>query len=579
MNGRRPAELERLLGDPLDPDSPLGHRETLAADERGEPSAAAEAALDTYGLNAEFVPVELGGRLDRLDRLSHVLRPVFRRDCALGVGYGITGFIAGVGVWSAGSTEQRRRAAELLLSGGRIAAAYTELAHGSDVGRGELRTEPGPDGSLLLTGGKQMINNIERADAAVTLARTGDDPGSRSHSQLLIDLTTADRDKAVVIRPRLATSALRGCHIAGVDFTRFPLGRDSIVGEPGRGLENVMRAFQVTRAVLPGMMLGGLDTQLRTVLAFALERRLYGRSVAELPYVRSALTGAFADLLVCDSLATVTARSLHLRPEHAGVLSALSKYLVADLVQDAAQRLAAVLGARSFLREGPYGIVQKMLRDLPVAALAHAGGTVCRASVVPQLPALARRGWREPEPAPADLFRVNGALPPLDYGRLQLTPRGADVLTSVLGEQPGPREPAELAALCAAFTGELRRMAEVELPPGDRAVTAGPDAFALAARYAVVLAAAACVGIWRHNRADTDRLLADPAWAITALRRLAARIGLRVPPGPHSGTEAALFALLLERRSAHRSFDLYGDPLAGQPHPLPALPADPRTTE
>ncbi|MFT9821143.1 acyl-CoA dehydrogenase family protein, partial [Lysinibacillus sp. NPDC056185] len=370
-------------------------------------------------------------------------------------------------------------------------------------------------------------------------------------------------------------SALRGCLLAGADFTRLPLDRDSIVGEPGHGLENVMRAFQVTRAVLPGMMLGGLDTQLRTVLSFTLERRLYGRPVAELPHVRSVLTGAFADLLICDSLATVTARSLHLRPEHGSVLSALSKYLVADLVQDAAQRLAVLLGARSFLRDGPFAIVQKMLRDLPVAALAHASGTVCRASVVPQLPALSRRGWRRPEPAPAELFRIDGELPPLDHGRLQLSARGGDLPTSVLREPPRPGEPAELAALCEVFTDELRRMAEVELPPGDRTLTAGPDAFALAARYAAVLGAAACVGVWRHNRADGDPLLADPAWVIAALRRLAARIGLPVPAAPGSGIEPALLFLLLERRTAHRSFDLYGDPLAGQPYPLPAHPALP----
>ena len=41
----------------------------------------------------------------------------------------------------------------------------------------------------------------------------------------------------------------------------------------------------------------------------------------------------------------------------------------------------------------------------------------------------------------------------------------------------------------------------------------------LAGRYAIVLAAAACLGVWRE--AAPGSFLADPAWVATAVRRLA----------------------------------------------------------
>ncbi|WKD32126.1 acyl-CoA dehydrogenase [Streptomyces xanthophaeus] len=572
MSARRTETLEEAFGDAWDPANPLGHRAILAADERSEPFAAGERVLDAYGLNAEFVPTGLGGRLDRLDRLARTLRPVFRRDASMGVGYGVTGFIAGVGVWAEGTPEQQRRVADILLSGRRMAAAHTELAHGSDMGRNALRAEPAADGGLLLTGGKQMINNLGRADAAIMLARTGDAPGSRSHSLVLAGLDGARA--GLRHRPRLTTSALRGSQMGAADFDGLAVPPGSIVGRPGHGLEGIMRAFQVTRSVLPGMMLGTLDTELRCALSFALERRLYGRRVGDLPHARSVLAGALADMLVCDSIATVAARALHVVPAQGSVLSGLAKYLVADLAQGVSQRLAVLLGARSFLRDGPYGIFQKMMRDLPVVSIAHAGGVVCRASVIPQLPSLARNGWRTPGPSPDALFLLDGDLPPLDLGRLELTARGADHVLSVLTAEPVPGTPAELADLCAAFAGELKRMADVQIAPRDRVVTAGPEAFALAARYAAVLGAAACVGVWRANRRTGDPLTADPAWVVLALHRLAVRIGLPVAATPAGVTEA-VFDRLVRRRAQHRSFDLYGDPLAGQPPHLPAEPSHP----
>lgn len=111
-----------------------------------------------------------------------------------------------------------------------------------------------------------------------------------------MDLTQAPADR---LRRdyRFPTVGLRGCLIGGVDFTDLEVPADAPVGPVGSAMETVLRAFQTTRAVLPGMMVGTADTQLRTVTRFALDRALYGRSVADLPHARATLVGAFLDLL------------------------------------------------------------------------------------------------------------------------------------------------------------------------------------------------------------------------------------------------------------------------------------------
>ncbi|MEU5956279.1 acyl-CoA dehydrogenase [Streptomyces sp. NPDC047525] len=555
-----PEPLEHLLGDPLDPDNPLSYVAFLAADERGDPLPAGRALLDSFGLGAEFVPRALGGRLRQADELARVLRPLFRRDGSLGLGHGAINLIASAPVWSAGSPEQHRRMADLLLSGGQTAGAYTELATGHDLVASRVRATRQPDG-WALSGRKEVINNVTRAHAVTVLARSSDEPGSRSHSLFLLDMASVPRERLRFL-PRFRSSGLRAIHLGGVDFDDCPLPGSALVGEEGGALETVLRAFQVTKAVLTGATLGSLDTQLRTVTTFATRRRLYGRYTSELPHVRSVLTGAFVDLLIADCLSTTVCRALHVLPRMTSLYAPAAKYLVPLLTQEAMDGLATVLGARSFLREGPHGIFQKHLRDLPVGSLAHSGATVCQATIVPQLTRPARRSWFVTEPAPASLFRIGEPLDDLDFRSLEITAGADDGLLAVLPEASEQfRTDPVLGPLCERLTGELRALRDdcLALAPRDRTPLAGPRGFETAERYAVLAAAAACLGVWQHNRDRAGPFLRDTAWLAMALQRLTVRLGHA--PAQVMDTEA-VFEELTRRHEENAGFDLIGRRLA-----------------
>ena len=313
----RAIELDDRFGDPWDAGNPLGHTAVLAADERAELLAAGEAMLDDFGLGAEFVPTALGGRLRRLDDLIEIMRTVFRRDPSLGLGYGASSLIAAVNVWTGGNAAQRRDVADLLLSGGKLACGYFELAHGNDLARVDLTAHA--DGDLLrIAGGKQVISNIARADAVVVFARTAAAAGNRSHSQILIERAALPAG-CVTDQPRFATTGMRGVQLGGIEFRDCPVPADRVLGAAGRGLEIALTSFQITRVALPGMFLGILDSGLRTTVRYALGRSLYGRSVADLPLTRAVLNDVFVDLLVCDCVTTVVARALHVLPREASI--------------------------------------------------------------------------------------------------------------------------------------------------------------------------------------------------------------------------------------------------------------------
>src|SRR4051794_38856019 len=344
---QRLARLEHQLSDPFEPGNPLGFDAILAADDAEAMFGPGEQALAEFGLNEEFVPAELGGRLDRLDDLVEIMRSVYRRDPCLGLGYGASSFIAGVNIWLAGRPQQQRFAARLLRSGRRIAVAYHELAHGNDMAETECRAAVEP-GRITLNGRKEVVTNLQRSEAFVLFARTAAQPGARSHAQLLIDKAELDHGRFHYL-PRFRTMGMRGVQLGGIEFHDCGVAASSLMGRSGYGLETALRSFQITRTTLVSMFCGVLDTGLRVALRHSAGRRLYGGPAVDMPHVRSVIAGAYADLLAADCFASVATRALHLLPGETAIYAQAVKFFVSKILVRAIDELSEVLGAHFYV--------------------------------------------------------------------------------------------------------------------------------------------------------------------------------------------------------------------------------------
>jgi alkylation response protein AidB-like acyl-CoA dehydrogenase len=552
-------ELDALLGDPWDAANPVSYAAVLDADERHEMLAEGERLLDRFGMNAEFVPVEYGGRFTRADRLADIQRTLWRRDPCLGAGYGFGSFIAWASIWASGNEDQRRRAAELLLDNGRIAAAFHELDHGNDFANAEFTARRG-DGQWLLTGRKEVVANLRRADTIVLFARTSGSVGS--HSQFLV---WRDNLSAPGVRdlPRFGSSGMRGVQLGGMDFAGCPIPADALLGAEGQGMESALRAFQITGSVVPALIAGPLDTALRAVLGFALERRLYGGVVTDIPYVRSVIARAYADLLAIDAMSAVALRAPHLSSA-AALYAPAASYLTSRIVLDAFEELRSVMGAQGYLRQGRYAIFQKMARDITSAAFSHMPRAACLAMILPHLPRLARRSWLQDPPAERLLFDLEAELAPLNPERLTVgAPLGDDVIAA-LAEIAGREPDSGLASRFAArFLDELRSLRDrcAALPPKDRTTGASPEAFALADRYTVLLAAASALAVWDHGGTRYGH-----TELIGVLDRLAGRLGSGtvLTAAERESTDEHLFAAAAARYRDCRLFDLTARLIPGQ---------------
>ncbi|WP_405887209.1 acyl-CoA/acyl-ACP dehydrogenase [Streptomyces sp. NBC_01136] len=565
----RVARLEGMLGDPAFGANPVGYRALLHADRRAVLLAEAEGLLDDFGMNREFVPKELGGRFDSAETLLRVMRPVFRRDVALGAGYGMTTFMAASDVWMQGSAGQRSWLAGLLLAGSKAAIAQHETAHTNDFVRSQVRAQVRADG-LAVTGGKPVINNLHRADALVLFCRTEPQPGTTGcHSVLLLDPHTLPAGRYRVTR-RPAALGLRGCYFAGVDLDSCLVPRDTLLGPLGSGVPTALRSFQVSRTLMASLVSAAVDTGLRT--AVLVDRTQgpgrSGLDPADPQHTAGTLASAFVNLLLYDCLAVVATRALHLLPAETSIYSAAVKLLLPRVLSETMYGLATVLGSQIYTREGTVGIFQKHIRDVPVVSLGHAGTVACQATIIPQLRALAEESWFSGAEAPAALFRPGAELPPFDYNPLSLA-CGRDSVSATLlataaslpGAGPIERTLRELAGQMTVELHELRSRV-LALPPLDAARPVGPSWFALTDRYVLVLAAACVLGVWRHNQGGPDPFLADPAWAAAALHRIAQRLGIPAADLPAEAT-ARVHQEVLARYGDRRSFDLYNTPLPG----------------
>lgn len=580
----RVSELESGLGDPAEPRNPTGFAAFLEADGRGGQLARAERLLEDLGLGAEFVPRGLGGRLAGQDTLARVLRPVFRRDAALGLGQGLTSYLAAAVVWAAGSGRQQRETAGLLLGGGRMAYAYPQPAPGNVFLQNGLIAER-EGAARLLSGRKDAMNNAGRARSLVLFA--GDPsgagrPGEEAGCSAYLAPGPADpaAPRGMTLLPRRYTGGLRGCTVQGVEFSRYRLTAEQRIGMEGAGESVLACAFPVVRSTGPSMTIGCADTALRTAAAFALSerRRARGRVPSRTGRAGRGLANAFADLLACDCLALTAARAVHLLPRESGVLGAAVKYLVPTVLGETVYELSGVLGGASYATHGPYGVFRKMARDLPLTGLGAAGAAASRAEIASHLMRLPRlqapRGRLGGAGADRLFLPHDPVLPPWRPSEA-LEPPGGDTVLAALDDTAGLLRPGGdgeftgvLGEQAAALGAELARLrveceALAGMPPSGRSPA---RRWALADRYALLVTGAACLEVHaaaarRGGNSGTGGFgsggfLAGPEWVLLALARVLDRLGAPGCPPPPAAVDRTAEEVVL-RHDRRLSYDLY----------------------
>ncbi|KJY42255.1 hypothetical protein VR41_08650 [Streptomyces sp. NRRL B-1568] len=515
------AEFDRRLGDPRDNGRLFSHARSLALDEREEFPLEICRELDLLGLPAHYVPVAHGGALRSFGDTLQIVRTIARRDLTVAIAHGKT-FLGAASVWVGGDPRQARELGAEVARGTAVSWGLTEREHGSDLLAGDVSAER-TAGGYRVSGEKWLINNATRGDLVCVLARTAPEGGSRGFSVLLIDKRRLDPTRFRTL-PAARLHGIRGADISGVAFSDAAVDHSALIGAEGDGLEIVLKSLQLTRTLCAGLSLGAADQALDMATAYALARHNHGKPLIELPQSRRLLARSYADLLTAEALTLFASRALHALPGELSITSAVTKYLVPTLVDQALARLSRLVGTRSLLRGDTFehGRFQKVLRDHRIVGIFDGSSVINLNSLINQFPLIARAHRRGPadEAGLRTASTFTEALPDLDPAALELLPRrSSGLLHAVPAAARELRSLAEagavphsLAAHAAGFAEVLEEVIERIGRHKPTPVAAPAHAFKLAEDYARCFAAAAALQLWLRNRSAVDAEATHGLW-------------------------------------------------------------------
>ena len=254
----------------------------------------------------------------------------------------------------AGTDEQKKRYLSRVAAGDAIAAfALSEPNAGSDVAAMACEAKLDDD-HYVLNGEKTWISNGGIADFYVVFVRTGEAPGSRGISAVVVDADTpgfeiAERIDVIAPHP-----------LARLKFTNCRVPVSQRVGSGGEGFKVAMRTLDVFRTSVAAAALGFARRALDEALHRATTRKMFGGVLADFQLTQSKLA-QMATMI--DSAALLTYRAAWQRDQGENVTreAAMAKMTATENAQQVIDAAVQMWGGLGVVSEQP---VERLYREI-----------------------------------------------------------------------------------------------------------------------------------------------------------------------------------------------------------------------
>lgn len=205
-----------------------------------------------------------------------------------GLGYGCTDngliFALNAQMWACevplvkfGNEGQKRRYLPGLCDGSSVGAqAMSEPESGSDAFSLTTSAEQ-RDGGYVLNGRKTFVTNAPEADVLLIYASTEPDAGFAGLSAFLIDRGTP----GLIVGKPLEKMGLRTSPMSELFLEDCQVPGDSMLGGPGAGMAIFNLAMLWERSCILASAVGVMQRQLERCIAYAKERRQFGKPIGE----------------------------------------------------------------------------------------------------------------------------------------------------------------------------------------------------------------------------------------------------------------------------------------------------------
>jgi len=239
------------------------------------------------------------------------------------------------------------------------AFAMTEAEAGSDVG--SLKTRAVKDGdSYVLDGAKCFISNAGIADYYIVFASTDPDAGSRGITAFLVPADAPGlrfTGAQVMSAPHpLGELALESC--------RVPAGNR--VGDEGRGFMIGMATLDQLRPTVGAAACGMGERALREGLGHAVERKQFGKALAEFQIIQDKLGRMATELTAARLLVYRAAYEKDMGADRITTEAAMAKAYATEAAQRIVDEAIQILGGRGVLADSPVDRLYRSVRALRI---------------------------------------------------------------------------------------------------------------------------------------------------------------------------------------------------------------------
>lgn len=258
------------------------------------PRALWRAAGDAGLLNCQLPePYGMGGDVGHA---ACVIEELARANC-LGIGFSIHSDMVAPYLLQYGSQQVRDTWLPAMTRGTAIGAiAMTEPGAGSDLkairSRAELRGD-----HYLLNGQKTFITNGVNADVVVVAATVAPELGVRGLTLFCVDMRLAGVSKG----PPMAKIGQHAQDTAELFFQDVQLPLDCLLGEEQRGFEYMGEQLAGERLAIALRAAASAEGMLDDTLAYARQRKVFGRQLIDHQNTRFVLADVAAQLTMLRS--------------------------------------------------------------------------------------------------------------------------------------------------------------------------------------------------------------------------------------------------------------------------------------
>jgi alkylation response protein AidB-like acyl-CoA dehydrogenase len=326
--------------------------------------------LGRLGFLGVSLPEDVGGGGGDTLTNALVVEGVTRYDAGFGLTVASHGGLASGHINLFASDAIRKRYLPKLATGEWLGAwCLTEPGSGSDAGA--LRTRAVRDGDhWVIDGAKMFITQGTVAQVYVVLASTAPDKGTGGISAFVVE-----RGMAGVSNGRkIDKLGLRSSDTAEVVLENVRIPAENLIGEPEQGFKQALRILDGGRITIAAWCCGIARGALEESIAYAKDRKTFGKAIAEHQAVQLMLADMATRL---DAARCLLFRACWLKDQGRpfGPEASMAKLVASETAMWATTKAVQIHGGYGYMREFP---VERYMRDAKLGEIGEGTSEVQR---------------------------------------------------------------------------------------------------------------------------------------------------------------------------------------------------------